>query len=73
MTLRTELQQLIEKRLDEFINSTEPDKLGLREIAADLNALPLFLDLGGCYAIRQDGEIISFAWDDEKNYQIEQD
>jgi hypothetical protein len=73
MAISTELKRQIERRLNEFINSTEPDKLGLRAIAAELNALPLLLDMGGCYAIRPDGEVISFAWDDEKDYQVEQD
>ena len=73
IAITMELKQQIEKRLNEFISSTGPDKLGLRAVAAELNALPLLLDMGGCYAIRPDGEIISFAWDDEKNFQVEQD
>lgn len=73
MALGLELKHLIENRLKEFLNSTEPDPLNLRSVAANLNALPLLLDIGGCYAIRPGGEIVTFAWDDEKNFEIEHD
>ena len=71
MTIELKYEQEIKTRFQEFINSTDTDQHGLRPIAAKLNALPLFLDMGGCYAIRPDGEIIVFGWEDEKNFQIE--
>lgn len=47
--------------------------MGLRELATELNALPMSLDFGGCYAIRPNGEIISFRWDDPYNLESEND
>lgn len=73
MTISSKLKQQIEARLNEFLNSTEPDELDLRRISDELNALPLLLDMGGCFAIRPDGEIISFGWDEEKKYEVEKD
>lgn len=73
MAVELEISQYIEDRLQEFINSKDEDKLDVRSIAAMLNALPLYLDMGGGYAIRPDCEIVVFAWDDEENFQIERD
>jgi len=33
----------------------------------------MFLDFGGCYAIRPSGEIISFVWDEPYNLEAEHD
>jgi hypothetical protein len=73
VTIRPELKQQIETRIKEFLNSTEPDQLDLRHIAAKLNVLPLLLDMGGCFAIRPEGEIISFAWEEEEDFRVEKD
>jgi len=45
----------------------------LRAVVLKLNVLPLVLDMGGCLAIKPEGEIISFAWDSEMDIQIELD
>ena len=71
MVIDAELKNQIKATLETFIESTEPDKMDLRRIARDLNALPLLLDMGGCYALRPNGEIVSFAWDDERNDEVE--
>lgn len=69
----------IEAALKAFIANPEPyridleNPLNLREWAAELRALPMFLDSGGCYAIRPDGEIISFVWDEPYNLESEDD
>jgi hypothetical protein len=45
-----------------------PDDRSAPEWLADrvrrMAALPLMLDMGGCYAIRADGELLEFDWDD---------
>jgi hypothetical protein len=73
MAIEFEISQYIEDKLQEFINSTDEDKLDIRSIAAMLNALPLYLDMGEGYAIRPSGEIVGFEWDNEENFQIERD
>ncbi len=73
MELPLELKRQIEARLKEFLGSTDSVKLNLLSAAAELNALPLMLDMGGCFAIRMDGEIVSFAWDEEQDHVVERD
>jgi hypothetical protein len=73
MTIRPGLKRQIETRIKEFLNSTDPDNFDLRRIAAQMLVLPILLDMGGCYALRPGGELISFAWDDEKDHRTEQD
>ena len=69
----------IEAAFKAFIANPEPyrieleNPLDLRELAAELRALPMFLDSGGCYAIRSNGEIISFVWDEPYNLEFEND
>lgn len=52
-----------EEKLQEFLSETTPDLMDMRLRARELNALPLTCDMGGCFAIRANGEIISFLWD----------
>ncbi len=57
MELTAEMSRRIEERIDAFVASEEwhPD---LRNLAARLRALPLYSDVGGCIALRGDGEVI---------------
>jgi hypothetical protein len=57
------LSTIIEHLVDEFLADPSPDPLGLRQIVSRVQMLPLFLDMGGCYALRPDGDLVSFAWD----------
>jgi hypothetical protein len=69
----------IEAALKAFVANPEPYLIGLdnpvdlRKLAAELNALPMALDFGGCYALRPNGEIFSFAWDEPYDLRIEDD
>ena len=62
MALTAEMSRRIEERIDAFIASQEwlPD---MRDIAAQLRALPLYADMGGCIALRPDGEVLLVEWD----------
>jgi hypothetical protein len=71
MQISLELSEQIKQRLTDFVDESGPDDL--RRIASELNALPLRLDMGGVYAIRPDGQIISVCWDKEEDYQVEND
>jgi hypothetical protein len=62
--LSPDLQSAVEDRLREFLLDAAPDPLGLRSVVERFGALPLTLDVGGCCALRFDGEIVSFAWDE---------
>jgi uncharacterized protein (TIGR02996 family) len=48
-----------------------PQDREARDFALVQNALPLWFDMGGCYALRLDGELVSFAWDDPGPPRIE--
>ena len=62
-----EIAGKIQEAFAKFIADPEPyvifDDLDLRKLAAELNLLPVMLDMGGCYAIRSDCKIFSFLWD----------
>jgi hypothetical protein len=74
------LRRQIAARIREFLDHPPPDsKLHttldseIRAAVSRLNVLPLLLDWGGCYALNLDGDVISFAWDNEMDIQIELD
>ena len=64
MEIATELSEQITSRLAEFINNPS-NAADLRDYSQQVDALMLFLDMGGFYAIRPNGEIISCEWDSE--------
>lgn len=49
------------------------DKLGLRAFAEQHQALPLLSDMGGSRALRHDGEVVVFSWDDPQKVWVEED
>jgi hypothetical protein len=59
-----DIESAVAERLRAFLADTAPDPLGLRAVVAKFGSLPLILDMGGCYALRRDGEVVSFAWDE---------
>jgi hypothetical protein len=77
MHLTEELGGKIQETLAKFIADPEPyvipDDLDMRKLAAELNLLPAMLDMGGCYAIRSDGQIFSFLWDSPYELRPEDD
>jgi hypothetical protein len=79
MKITSTLSEKITSTLDEFVSNPEPflikfeEPLDLRKLASELSVLPMMLDMGGCYAIRPDGEIISFSWDEPFKLDIEKD
>ncbi len=68
-----DLAERIRQRLAEYLADSAADPLDLRSVVAKVGALPLTLDMGGCLAIRADGEIISFRWDEPHDVKIERD
>jgi len=65
------LRQTIDLLISEYLSDVSPDPLRLRELVSQTNMLPVFLDMGGCYAIRPSGEVVSFEWDKEKDIRVE--
>jgi hypothetical protein len=57
------LEEQIQKRIDELIASTDPDPADLWRVARLLKALPILPDWSGCLALRPDGSMVYF--DDE--------
>ncbi|MGH7733320.1 MAG: hypothetical protein ACREOE_06360, partial [Gemmatimonadales bacterium] len=68
-----DLADRIRQRLAEYLADSAPDPLDLRSVVAKFGGLPLTLDMGGCLAIRADGEVISFQWDEPHDVRVEQD
>ena len=60
---------IVETALSQFLAESSPDYLGLRQLAADLHALPLYCGWFRCFAIRASGEIISFDIDPPSDIQ----
>jgi hypothetical protein len=58
-----EIAGIVETALSQFLAETSADSLGLRQLAADLHAMPLYCGWFRCLAIRASGEIISFDID----------
>ena len=59
--------------LRQFLADSSPDPMNLRQIAAEIQALPLVLDMGGCYAICSNGQVVSFSWDAPSDVRVEED
>lgn len=68
-----DFQEWHRRKLEEFINGSIPDPNDLRETVAQLEVLPLMLDMGGCYALRSNKQVISFPWDDITDIRVEND
>jgi hypothetical protein len=66
------LAERIRQHLAEYLAGSAPDPLDLRSVVAKFGALPLSSDMGGL-AMRADGEIISFRWDEPHDAKIERD
>lgn len=67
----------IASAIQEFVETTQN---GSHEAAAsmantvrEMNALPLFCDWSGGVAIRPDGELIGFLWDEPESVKVETD
>jgi hypothetical protein len=78
MNISPELPGKIQNAIDEFAAGSEPflvtpdaeseNKVNLRELAAELNVLPVTFDWFACWAVRPSGEIILIEF--EKPYII---
>ncbi|MGH7437917.1 MAG: hypothetical protein ACRENE_19735 [Polyangiaceae bacterium] len=68
-----DLADRIRQRLAEYLTDSAPDPLDIRSVVAKFGALPLTSDMGGCLAIRPDGKIVSFQWDEPHDAKVEQD
>lgn len=69
MSLPAHLVCCIERRLAEFLTN----RVDFGPIVQKFGGLPLILDMGGCYALRPDGEVVTFAWDEPHDCKVEQD
>jgi uncharacterized protein (TIGR02996 family) len=59
--------QLLGARLQQVLEepgTDDPYDEQVRRFAADQKAVPMFKDMGGCVAIRMDGQVVSFVWDE---------
>jgi hypothetical protein len=69
----------IEAALEDFVADREPwiilgnPPLDLRALAGELRLLPAMLDMGGCYGLRLNGEVVSFVWDELRQLRVEHD
>jgi hypothetical protein len=72
MSINLALSKRIEERVQEFI-ATPATEANLRRTVRENRVLPLLMDMGGCLAIRTDGEIVSFVWEKEGTVKVEND
>lgn len=73
MDISNELSAQIIKLIQDYIAESAPDANNLRQLAADEQVLPLFMDMGGVFTINARGDILSFLWDDTLHPQMEYD
>ncbi len=70
MKITPHFSKTIKAILKSYVANPEPQlvrldpPLDLQRLANDLNLLPMMIDMGGCYGIRPNGDIFSFAWDE---------
>ena|SRR5215212_8707348 len=65
--------QKIDAKLNEFILESSPDPMNLCQVVARFRILPLYLDWSGGWAIRSDGEVISFSYEEPFDLKVEDD
>lgn len=63
MKITNTFSMMISQLLNNFLVESKPDQRGLYRIAVRTNVLPLYVEMGGVYAINVDGDIFSFSWD----------
>jgi len=63
--------ETIERLVRQLLTDSSPDPLGLRIVVGRAMALPVLLDIGGCYSVRPSGQVISFGWDTPDDIQVE--
>ena len=71
--MSTSLSEKIKIRVEEFTANPPPDPLEIRKIVACFRILPLVLSWSGGWAIRSDGQIISFSYDEPYDLKVEED
>lgn len=70
--ISSKLKAGIKKYIEEYINNDNNPEY-LRNVVKELGILLLFLDMGICFGINEDGEIVSFHFDGEFEPYIEKD
>jgi len=73
MSLAPELSAEIEARIAAIIKEPPSRQTESAQVVAQLHFLPLFLDWGGCWGIRPDGEIIALLWDAPEDWHVERE
>ena len=79
MSISPALSRLIEATWAAYISNPEPHivkfdpPLNMRALAAQLSVLPVMLDMGGVMALRSDGEVVCFTWDEPERLELESD
>ena len=79
MNISPELSRLIETTWAAYISNPEPhivkfdSPLNMRVLAAQLSVLPVRLDMGGVMALRLDGEVVCFTWEEPDRLELESD
>jgi hypothetical protein len=64
---------MIEARINEYTTESFHDPVNIRDFARKFRVLPLLQDWSGGWAIRPDGEIITFSYDEPFDMKVEED
>lgn len=59
--------------LKDVCSEASPDPAGVNATCRELKVLPLTFDMSGCFAIRANGEIVSFLFDNQHELRVETD
>ena len=67
------LSEWIQDATRQYILERQNTHPEIADFVKKVDALPLYVDMGGGVAIRSDGELIGFIWDEPESIQIETD
>ena len=71
MIISTNIAAKISERVKDYIIPSDGNTREAIEAALKRGALPLYLEMGGIFALQPDGEIISISWEEPDNPRIE--
>ena len=68
-----ELKTQIKSRQQSLVSNSSPLPLELQRLTSEIDALPVYWDMGGVLALRPSGEVIMFSWDEPTDLQTVHD
>lgn len=73
MIIAPNLAAKISERVKDYVLPSDGDTEEAIKAALKIGALPLYLEMGGVFALQLNGEIISIPWGEPENLRVEHD